>query len=54
MDCKICPFSISLLMVHKSSLWVSTKNWARSVQPFWRLLNAHKHTNKQIIHIHMF
>ena len=26
---------------------VPQKIWARSVQPFWRLLNTNKHHNKQ-------
>ena len=39
-----------ILMIHKPSLWsrdVPQKIWARSVQPFWRLLETNKQTNKQ-------
>ena len=39
-----------ILMIHKPSLKsldVPQKIWARSVQPFWRLLDTNKQTNKQ-------
>jgi len=39
-----------ILIFHKPSLWsrdVPQKIWARSVQPFWRLLDTNKQTNKQ-------
>ena len=39
-----------ILMIHEPSLGsldVPQKNWARSVQPFWRLLDTNKQTNKQ-------
>ena len=39
-----------ILMIHKPSLWsrdVTQKIWARSVQPFWRLLDTNRQTNKQ-------
>ena len=39
-----------ILIIHKPSLWsrdVPQKIWARSVQPFWRLLDTNKQTNRQ-------
>ena len=39
-----------ILMIHqpsRESLDVPQKIWARSVQPFWRLLDINKQTNKQ-------
>ena len=38
------------LIIHKPSLEsrdVPQKIWARSVQPFWRLLDTNRQTNKQ-------
>ena len=38
-----------ILIIHKPSLWtrdVPQKIWARSFQPFWRLLDTNKQTNK--------
>ena len=42
--------NIEILIIHKPSLWsrdVPQKIWARSVQPFWRLLDTNKQTNTQ-------
>ena len=39
-----------ILIIHKPSLWsldVPQKIWARSVQPFRRLLDKNKQTNRQ-------
>ena len=39
-----------IFIIHKPSLWsrdVPQQIWARSVQPFWRLLDTNKQTNKQ-------
>ena len=39
-----------ILIIHKPSLWsrdVPQKIWARSVQPFWRLLDTNRQTDRQ-------
>ena len=43
-----------ILIIHKPSLWsrdVPQKNWTRSVQPFWRLLDTNKQTDKPNLYI---
>jgi len=38
--------------IHKPSLWlrdVPQKIWARSVQPFWRLLDTNKQTPRRLL-----
>ena len=46
-----------ILMIHKPSLGspdVPQKIWARSVQPFWRLLDTNRQTSQICIWIKMF
>ena len=49
-----CRQIFEILIIQKPSLWwrdVPQKIWARSVKPFWRLLDTNKQTDKPNLYI---
>ena len=43
--------NFDILLVHKPSYEIPHKIWARSMQPFWRLLDTNKQTDKTNLYI---